>query len=186
MMKKILILFLLILSQAASPAAGNRYFTKTGYISFISATPLIDIEGTNNRVASFLDIKTGEMVFMVFIKDFKFRLALAEEHFNENYMYSGKYPQSKFKGKITNIESADLTKEGTYFVAVEGDLTIKDRTNPVKATGSLEVKDGKIIANSKFTVLLKDYNIEVPKIVEDKVAKEIPITIRMEYELYNK
>lgn len=185
-MKKILILLLLILSQAALCAAGNRYFTKSGSISFISATPLIDIEGTDNRVTSFLDIKTGEIVFSVFNKDFKFRLALAEEHFNENYMYSEKYPQSKFKGKITNIGTTDLTKEGTYFVTVEGDLTIKDRTNHVKATGSLEVKNSKIIANSKLNVLLKDYNIEVPKIVEDKVAKEIPITIRMEYELYNK
>lgn len=186
-MKKLIITLLFtLLVIHTSEAAGNRYFTKSGFISFISATPLIDIEGTDNRVTSFLDIKTGEMVFMVFIKDFKFRLALAEEHFNENYMYSEKYPQSKFKGKITNIETTDLTKEGTYFVTVEGDLTIKDRTNHVKATGSLEVKDGKIIANSKLNVLLKDYNIEVPKIVEDKVAKEIPITIRMEYEQYNK
>lgn len=187
MMKRIyIILAAVLICSVHANAAGNRYFTKTGFISFISATPLIDIEGTNNSVTGFLDIKTGEIVFAVFIKDFRFKLALAEEHFNENYMFSEKYPQSKFKGKILNINDLDLTKDGTYFVNVEGNLTIKDRTNPVTVKGSLVVKDGKIDARSEFSVLLKDYNIEVPKIVEDKVAKVIPIKVRMIYEEYKK
>lgn len=109
-MKKLYsISFLIIIFAAALLTAGNRYFTRSGIIGFISATPLIDIAGENKAVTSFLDIKTGEIVFSVFIKDFKFKLALAEEHFNENYMYSEKYPQSKFKGKITNINLIDLT-----------------------------------------------------------------------------
>ncbi len=175
---------LIIIFTAGLHTAGNRYFTRSGVIGFVSATPLIDIAGENKAVTSFLDIKTGEVVFSVFIKDFKFKLALAEEHFNENYMYSEKFPQSRFKGKITNINSIDLTKDGIYIVGVEGQLTIKDRTNSVAAKGTLTVKDGKIEARSEFSVQLKDYNIEVPKIVDDKVAKVIPITVRMIYKAY--
>ncbi len=182
----VIALGLQILFSVSLSAGGNRYFTRTGFISFISSTPLIDIEGTDRLVTSFLDIRTGEMVFSVFIKDFKFKLELAEEHFNENYMYSEQFPQAKFKGKIVNIGSINFAEPGKYEARVEGMLTIKDRSNQVSVNGTFEVKDGKIAASSTFSVQLKDYNIGVPKIVDDKVAKVIPITVRMIYEPYTK
>ena len=164
----------------------DKYYTRTGHVYFLSHTDVIDIDGNNNQVTSFLDIKTGEMVFAVLIKSFEFTLATAKEHFNESYMESHLYPKSKFKGVIKEIGSFDLTNDGEYRVTVEGDLTIHGITKSVSEPGTLKVKDGKIYGESTFKVAIDDYEIKVPKIVEDRVAKIVDIKIDMVYEPYNK
>lgn len=184
-MRLFIFIFIFIISFAPS-IAGDKYITRTGHIEFISHTPIIDIQGVNDQVASVLNIKTGEMVFAVLMKSFKFKQALAEEHFNENYVDSDTYPRSKFKGKILNISNIDLTQDGMYDVTVEGDLTIKGRTNKIKSKGTMIVKDGMVTAKSGFTIAIADYGIEVPAIVKDKVAKQIPIDIEMVYKPYKK
>ena len=88
--------------------AQTRYFTKTGTISFYSHTPMEDINAKNHQVTSFLDIDSGEMVFAVLIRSFEFKKSLMEEHFNENYMDSEKFPKSQFKGSIVNIKDIDF------------------------------------------------------------------------------
>ena len=133
--------------------------TKNGYIGFYSHTPMEDIKADNNQVVGALDISTGEMVFQALIKSFHFDRALMEEHFNENYMESDKIPKSVFKGKITNLSSVDFTKNGTYEVTVEGDLTIHDVTNKISTKGTIEVVSGGINANSKFNIVPEDYKI---------------------------
>ena len=116
--------------------------TKNGYIGFFSHTPMEDIKGDNNQVAGVLDISTGEMVFQALIKSFHFDRALMEEHFNENYMESDKFPKSSFKGKITNLSSVNFSKNGIYDVTVEGDLTIHDVTNKISTKGLLRLLQG--------------------------------------------
>lgn len=176
----------IFLFLSANAIAQNIYFTKTGHIYFISHTFIIDIDAVNNNTGSFLNIKTGEIILVVIMKSFEFKLALAEEHFNENYVESHKYPKSKFKGKIINIHNIDLAKQGRYDVVVEGELTIHGITNKIKKKGTLVVKNGKIYAKSKFEISLKDYNIKIPNLVKNKVAEIIPIDVNMVYELYNK
>ena len=122
-----------------------------------------DIKGDNNQVAGVLDISTGEMVFQALIKSFHFDRALMEEHFNENYMESDKIPKSSFKGKITNLSSVNFSKNGTYDVTVEGDLTIHDVTNKISTKGTIEVVSGGINANSKFNIVPEDYKISIPR-----------------------
>jgi polyisoprenoid-binding protein YceI len=123
-MKRFIILSLL--TMLVLSASGQKYMTKSGFISFVSHTPMEDIKGDNNQVAGVIDISTGDMVFQVLIKSFHFEKTLLEEHFNENYMESEKFPKASFKGKITNMTSVDFSKNGTYEVLVEGDLTIRD------------------------------------------------------------
>jgi len=93
--------FIFILSFLFLAVNAHKYMTKNGYIGFFSHTPTEDIKGDNNQVAGVLDISTGEMVFQALIKSFHFEKALMEEHFNENYMESEKFPKSSFEGKIT-------------------------------------------------------------------------------------
>ncbi len=163
----------------------DEYFTRTGHVYFISHTDVIDIDGNNSQVYSFLNIKTGEIVFALLVKSFEFTLATAKEHFNESYMESNIYPKSKFKGKINGIETIDLTKEGVYNVIVEGDLTIHGITKTVTEPGTLEVKGGKIYGKSKFEVAIDDYGIKVPKIVKNRVATVVEVDIDMIYEPYS-
>jgi YceI-like domain. len=159
----------------------QKYMTKNGFIGFYSHTPMEDIKADNNQVVGALDISTGEMVFQALIKSFHFDRALMEEHFNENYMESDKFPKSVFKGKITNLASVDFSKNGTYEVTVEGDLTIHDVTNKISSKGTVEVVSGGINANSKFKIVPEDYKIIIPGVVRDKFDKTMEVTVTMKY-----
>jgi hypothetical protein len=159
----------------------QKYMTKNGYIGFFSHTSMEDIKGDNNQVVGAIDISTGEMVFQAVIKSFHFDRALMEEHFNENYMESDKIPKSVFKGKITNLASVDFTKNATYDVIVEGDLTIHDVTNKISTKGTIEVVSGGLNANSKFNIVPEDYKINIPGVVRDKIDKTLEVTIAMKY-----
>ena len=177
---KRLFLFLFFLNIVLAVNA-QKFMTKNGYIGFFSHTPMEDIKGDNNQVAGVLDISTGEMVFQALIKSFHFDRALMEEHFNENYMESDKIPKSSFKGKITNLSSVNFSKNGTYDVTVEGDLTIHDVTNKISTKGTIEVVSGGINANSKFNIVPEDYKITIPGVVRDKIDKNLEVTVTMKY-----
>ena len=96
-------------------------------------------------------------------------------------MDSEKYPKSTFKGKITNLSSVDFSKNGTYDVTVEGDLTLRNVTNKVNARGTIEVITGGINANSKFNIAPEDYKIEIPGVVREKISKDLEVTVSMKY-----
>ncbi len=180
-MKKI-IFSLLILTIANVNAYSQKYFTKNGLISFFSKARLENIKADNNQVLSVLDTKTGDLQFSVLINGFHFKKATMEEHFNEDYMESGKYPKATFKGKIADISKVDFTKDGVNKVVVSGDLMMHGVTKSNFSTdGTITIKAGKISANSKFMVLLKDYNIAIPKVVASNIAEKIEITVICSY-----
>ncbi|MGA2405312.1 MAG: YceI family protein [Bacteroidales bacterium] len=173
--------FLILFLNLAFALNAQKYMTKNGYIGFFSHTPMEDIKGDNNQVAGVLDISTGEMVFQALIKSFHFDRALMEEHFNENYMESDKFPKTSFKGKITNLSSVNFSKNGTYDVTVEGDLTIHDVTNKISVNGTIEIVTGGINANSKFNIVPEDYKINIPGVVREKINKNLEVTVTMKY-----
>jgi polyisoprenoid-binding protein YceI len=178
-MKKIALIFTLALLVVSANA--QKYMTKNGFIGFFSHTPMEDIKGDNNQVAGVIDIATGDMVFQALVKSFHFDRALMEEHFNENYMESEKFPKATFKGKITNLSAVNFTKNGTYEVTVEGDLTIHNVTNKVSNKGTIEVLTGGINASSKFKIVPEDYKIEIPGVVREKISKDLEVTVLMKY-----
>jgi hypothetical protein len=173
--------FLLIFLCLFITVNAQKYITKNGYIGFFSHTPMEDVKGDNNQVASVLDISSGEVVFQVLIKSFHFERTLMEEHFNENYMESDKIPKSSFKGKITNLSSVDFKKNGAYEVTVEGELTIHDVTNKIRTTGTVEIVSGGINATSKFNIVPEDYKINIPGVVREKIAQNMAITVTLKY-----
>ena len=181
-MKKLLFISFLISSVAFVNAQG-MYMTKTGKVSFYSRAKSIEkVEADNNEVSSIFNTQTGDLVFAILIKSFHFESALMEEHFNENYLESSKFPKATFKGKISNLASVNLTKDGAYPVTVDGDLTLHGVTKKVSSTGSVTIKSGKIAAFSKFSVKLKDYEITIPSLVKDKISEDIDITVDCKYE----
>jgi polyisoprenoid-binding protein YceI len=160
----------------------QKHMTRNGYISFFSSTPLEDIEAVNNQVASILDTETGELVFQVLMRSFRFEKKLMEEHFNENYVESEKYPKSTFSGKIINFKDIDLKEDGEYEVNVEGELTIHGVTRNIRETGIVKLENGNISASSVFIVKPEDYDIEIPNVVRENIAKEIEVKVDMKYE----
>lgn len=163
-----------------------KYFTRSGTISFFSSTPLEDIKAENRQVASVLDLDKGELAFSVLMKSFSFPKALMQEHFNENYVESTKYPKSTFTGTIQHREAISPAQEGKYPVTVAGDLTLHGVTRPIKADGTIEVREGKVYAQSAFDLAPEDFNIRIPALVRDKIAKTIRVRVDVAYEPYLK
>jgi polyisoprenoid-binding protein YceI len=171
---KFLCLLLFIL-PAYHLLEAQKYLTKTGHAYFMSHTDAIDIDANNNQVAAIVDSKTGEMVVIVLIKSFEFTLATADKHFNETYMESDLYPKATFKGVVKQLKDIDLSKDGSYDVTAEGNLTIHGQTRAIVQAGKLEVKGGQLFITCNFSVLIDDYKIEIPKSVEERVAKTVDI-----------
>lgn len=167
------------MAACTTGAFAQKYMTRTGKISFNATAPNSPekIEAVNNEVANILDAATGDVVFQVLVKSYKFERALMQEHFNEKYMESDTYPKSEFKGKIMNLSDINFTKDGTYDAKVSGKLTIHGVTKDVSTTGTITVKGNTLGMKSKLTVKMADYKISVPAVVADKVGKEAIITI---------
>lgn len=169
----LLIVFFLPLTVMAQ----GKYFTKNGVIRFESKAPLEDIESVNSAVTCVLDASTGALQFSVLIRGFEFRKALMQEHFNENYLESDKYPRAEFKGSITNNDKVNYSADGTYPVSSSGKLTIHNVTKDVQVNGTIKVSGGMITLNSSFIVSVADYNIKIPSLVRDKIAKNVTVMV---------
>lgn len=174
-------LFFLSLLFAGVISAQKVYNTKGGKISIFSSAPLEDIEAKNNAVETQLFTANGQYNFSLNIKDFHFENDLMEEHFNESYLESDKYPKAYFKGFITNFRDINFMRDGNYNATVKGNLTIHGVTKDILQNGNIEIKGGKLAAKSKFIITLKDYNIG-GKIVGKMIAPTIEITVNCQYD----
>ncbi len=163
--------------------AQDRFYTKNGQISFFSKAPLESIEAGNKNVTCVLDTKTGQLQFVVLMKGFEFRKALMQEHFNENYVESSKFPKAEFKGQIVNNSEINYKQDGSYQGNVKGKLSIHGETKEIESTGTITIKDGKISTVSGFNILLSDYKIAIPALVKDKVSNSVSVTVNCTLEL---
>lgn len=160
----------------------DRYITKQGYISFFSSTPVEDIKAENNQVLSIVDISTGQVAVTLLMKSFAFEKALMQEHFNENYVESDKYPKANFEGKIQNLSEILAGENG--IALIKGNLTLHGITNPLKMEGKIEITKDKVNFQGKFMVTVADYDIKIPSIVARNIAKEVEVTCKLEHMLY--
>lgn len=180
-MKTILISFLALL-LSTNVVYSQKYMTKNGHIRFFSSTPMEDIEAHNRQVNAALDASTGDFVFKVLIKSFEFEKALMQEHFNENYLESHKFPNASFQGKISNLSAMDFSKDGTYNADIEGKLTIHGVTKDISEKGTFTVKDGVVQGFSKFFVKVADYEIKIPGAVVNNIAESIEVSVDVKLE----
>lgn len=165
--------FLAILFGAPVLLSAQRIFTRNANVSFdaTSNASLEEVDAKTNTGTIVIDAATGAVEAAVLMKSFQFEKALMQEHFNENYAESSKYPKAVFKGKFSDASAVNFTKDGTYKATVVGNLTIHGQTKAVSAPATISVKGGKVSTQTDFTVALADYNIAIPSLVADKVAK---------------
>lgn len=182
MEKYVILIFVLIFSTGLS--GQDVYFTKTGTVIFDSSTPLETIHAENKQVTSFLKIADGELNFAALVKSFKFPNALMEEHFNENFIESSQFPKAVFKGRIVNWSEINLSSGKVQSGDVEGELTLHGITKRITAKTKLHKQNEKIIGSSEFVVSAEDFNIKIPALVRDKIAKVVQVTVDVTYEPY--
>jgi len=172
-MKKLV--FLLLLVIISYNGHSQVYLTRTAYIGFFSKTPAEDIKAINNQVYAAIDAGKKNIAFSLLLKSFTFTKELMQEHFNENYVESDKYPKASFSGTYTG--DVDLTKNGVYNVTVTGNLTLHNTTKEITTPATMEVKDTHLIGTAQFKVKPEDFNISIPELVRGKIAQEITINI---------
>jgi len=184
MKKNILILTFFLIGY--SSFSQNVYLTKHAKVDFFSSTLIEDIKAVTNDAISILKIESKEVSFGMSIKSFKFENGLMQEHFNENYMESDKFPSAKFKGTISDVTNIDFKKDGIYPVKISGSITIHGVSKDIKTKAIFTIKNGKISAKSIIKLKPEDFKIEIPSIVRGKIAKELAVNIFAEYEVYKK
>lgn len=178
--KTIFIAILVIFIAMMGRVNAQKYITKNGHIMFYSEAPMETIQADNRQVNAALDPLTGDFVFKVLMKSFQFEKALMQEHFNENYVESHKFPNATFSGKIVNMDQVDFNKAGTYDAIVEGDLTIHGVTRKISEKGTFTVENEVIRGRSKFNVKTSDYEIKIPSTVVNNISEEIEVTVNVE------
>ena len=181
-MKRFLSFLPVLLLLLAAPRAGRaqtKFITKTGRVSFFSTSIIEDIEARNNAAAAVLDLSSGQLAFAIPVKEFVFKRTLMQEHFNENYMESDKFPKATFAGHFSGVDAAMLGVAGPHNVQVEGDLSLHGVTHHVTVPGTLELKNGQLLAFAFFSVAPADYNIEVPLLVRENIAKIVSIRVAL-------
>jgi polyisoprenoid-binding protein YceI len=160
--------------------AQDIYSCRNVTLSFFSSAPLEDIDAKTTQGVSAINIKTKAVYFKVPINTFQFKKKLMQEHFNENYLESDKYPNAEFKGKIT--DNVDLTKDGTYPVTVDGTMNIHGVAKTYREKGTITVGNGKVTATAKFNVRVADHKIKIPSLVVKNIAEVVEVSVNAVYE----
>lgn len=175
--KQIIILIPILLFAFFCKAQTIIYKTTEGRITFKSEAPLEVIVASSVKLEGAIGNNDLSFAFIVPILSFTgFNNGLQRQHFYENYLEASKYPEARFTGKI--IESVDFTQPGKYLVRAKGQLTIHGRTKERIIKVELTSTGTVITAKTQFMVPLMDHQIEVPKIVNQKIAQEIAVTVK--------
>ncbi|WP_025743453.1 YceI family protein [Aquimarina pacifica] len=179
-MKSIHILFMsLLLINVAQ--AQKKFITKKGFTSFYSHSPLEDITAKNHQVLSIIDAETGDIAISILMKSFMFEKLLMQEHFNENYVESDKYPKAFFKGKI--LQFSTITS-GPQTATVEGLLTIHGVSKKIQTEVEITKNDSNILLIGSFPVAVEEYNIKIPSIVIKNIAEVVKIDFTLDHQPY--
>ena len=167
-------------APAVAPPSGamqQRYTTASGQATFFSSAPLEDIEALNSRVAAIFDLASGQLAFSLYMKDFQFKNSLMQEHFNENYAESDKYPRARFTGKLVLMPTEGQLRGGPQPVYVQGQLTIHNVKRKVRVPGTLQLRGNDLVVTSRFSVAPADYKIKIPALVRNNIAKSIDVSV---------
>lgn len=181
-MKKVFLVTAAIV--VANMTQAQIYMGKTCITHFFSKTSMKDIEASSNTAKPVLDAASGSFQMRIQNTSFKFESSFMQEHFNENYMESEKFPFSTFKGKIN--EKIDYNKDGEYKVTCTGTMEMHGTPQQVTMPGTLTVKGKEVTIISKFKIKPADYKIKVPSLYVKEIAEEIDVDINTVMEPYKK
>lgn len=175
-MKKTIIILLLCFSFFINSYA-QLYITRTGFVSFYSKTTLEDIHAQNQQLLAVINIEKKELAFMVLLKGFEFKKELMQTHFNENYVESDKYPKASFNGTYTG--EVDMKNGAVSRIKAKGMFMLHGITKQIEIPATLQFSSGILTGNTVFNINPEDYNITIPLLVRNKIAKEVEVEVKV-------
>jgi polyisoprenoid-binding protein YceI len=181
MIYKTTLTLLLVSSLSLNYLIGQVVKSESASVNFLSKTPLEDIDATSKEVVSVINTEKNQIAFSIPNKSFKFDNSLMEEHFNEKYMESEKFPNSTFSGTIN--DEIDYKQDTDKKITVTGKLKIHGVEKVVTLPGFIRIANGKLNVQTQFMVKTADYKIDIPTLVFEKIAQEIKVTVSGIYPL---
>ena len=179
-MKRLILIIALIF--CTSKITCQQLYTNKGETIFDGSKESFEpIKAVNNNSVSLIDINNGRIAALIYIKDFEFRLGLMQEHFNENYMFSNKYPKSTFEGVIQNFNYDKLENNYTNFI-IEGEIEIKGVKKNISTVGVIKKTVEGIDLNTNFNIKLSDFDIKIPRLVFKKIDENVKVSLNYNYE----
>ena len=179
-MKRLILTIALIF--CTSKIASQQLYTNKGETIFDGSKESFEpIKAVNNNSVSLIDMNNGKIAALIYIKDFEFRLGLMQEHFNENYMYSSKFPKSTFEGVIQNFNYDKLENNYTNFI-IEGEIEIKGVKKNISTVAIIKKTVEGIDLNTNFNIKLSDYDIKIPRLVFKKIDENVKVSLNYSYE----
>ena len=173
-MKKLLCFYLLL--SVSFLHSQEKLISKNGKIVFEASVPSFEeVSAVNNEVSCILNLKNNEISSLAFLKSFRFKLALMEQHFNENYIESDRYPKAAFKGKIENLDINKLTDKPTEY-NVKGKLELHGKSKKISFIANIKKIDNAVVIQSNFPLNADEFAIEIPSMVKNKVSNQINVT----------
>ncbi len=174
-MKKFFLTFVLITSSVIF--AQDKIITKTGEITFEASVPAFEeVKAKNDGVTCVINTTNGEIASLALVKGFRFKVALMEEHFNENYIESDKYPKATFKGKIEGFDFSKLTATAKEYT-IKGKLELHGKSKDITIKASISKSSQGVELKSSFNVNADDFDIAIPSVVSKKVSKKVNVTL---------
>ncbi len=171
-------LTLLFITLFIIGAKAQLYIGEKTKLAFFSATSLENIDAVNTNIKPLFNIKTGAFAIMAKQTEFKFKSSFMQEHYNENYVESEKFPFATFTGKVNEV--VDYSKDGTHQVTMTGKLSMHGVELPRTISGTIVIANGVITMDSKFDVVVADHKIKVPSLYVAKIAEIINVTFHSE------
>ncbi len=179
--KQSVFLFIMLLCMAFNMKAQGKYLDKKGTILFEASQELFEpVKAKSESVTAIINTETAEIAVLALMKSFRFPNSLMEEHFNENYIESEKHPKATFRGKLQNFSLKNL-EETVKEIPVEGTLIIRGKEKKVSTKLSIKKKNDTISLEGTFSVKPEDFDIKIPSIVKNKIAKEINISLQFNF-----
>lgn len=173
----------LLVAVLPGSAVAQKFISEKSTVTFYSKATIEDIAARNEKSLAMLDAGTGDVACSIPIKDFIFEKSLMQEHFNEKYMESEKYPKASFQGKVNGFAKGSA---GPQAVNAVGKLTLHGVTRDVDVPGTLEMKGDRILLNAKFMVTLDDYGVKRPQVLWKNIAEAVEVTLDFTLKPYEK
>lgn len=179
--KALLIVVACAMGMTQYITAQSKYVDQNGKIQFEASEKLFEeVKAVNESVTGILNIETGQIAALALVKGFHFKNSLMEEHFNENYIESEKHPKATFKGTLSNFDYSKLTEDWLE-VEVDGKLQLHGKEKQIRTTSMFHKVDGSVVMKGSFIVTPSDFDIDIPKIVRNKIAKEVTVSLNFKF-----
>lgn len=166
---------------------GQKLIDRVGYVRFFSEAPLENIEAVNNQSLAAIDLSNGKIAVSMTMSQFQFDKSLMQEHFNENYMESEKYPKGTFTGALAGFNYSDLEalNDSISYKAV-GEISLHGVTRPHESIVWLKRDQNLLTAHTSFVLNIADFDIDIPKMVVMNIAEQVEVTSIFKFDLQEK